>query len=64
MIKKKDKNMNDYYENLIDNCRKCLDKAESEWAKNYWATNLSILLRKYKERVSNGNTITERWHSS
>ena len=52
--------MNDYYERLIDNCRLCLDRANNEWAKNYWATNLSILMRKYKGRVTNGKKIITR----
>lgn len=49
------KKMPDIYEKLIDNTLECLDRAESEWAKNYWSTNLAILMRKLKERTYNGN---------
>ena len=47
--------MPDIYEKFIDNTLECLERAESEWAKNYWSTNLAILMRKLKERTYNGN---------
>ena len=47
--------MPDNYERLIDNTIACIDRSESEWAKNYWSTNLAILMRKLKERTYNGN---------
>ena len=46
--------MPDNYERLIDNTIACLDRSESEWAKNYWSTNLAILMRKYRERNHHG----------
>ena len=36
------------YERLIDNTLACIDRAETEWAVNYWSTNLSILMRRFK----------------
>ena len=47
--------MSDIYEKLIDNTLECIERAESDWAKNYWSTNLAILMRKLKERTYNGN---------
>ncbi len=50
--------MPDIYEKFIDNTLECLERAEledSDWAKNYWSTNLAILMRKLKERTYNGN---------
>ena len=46
--------MPDNYERLIDNTIACLNRSESEWAKNYWSTNLAILMRKLRERTYNG----------
>ena len=43
--------MPDEYERLIDNTIACLKKSESEWAKNYWSTNLAILMRKLREKT-------------
>jgi len=47
--------MPDNYERLIDNTIACIDRSESEWAKNYWSTNLTILMRKLRERIYYGN---------
>jgi len=35
-------------EKRIDNVYTALDNAESDWAKNYWATVLVILLRQMR----------------
>ncbi len=35
-------------ETRIDNVYTALDNAESDWAKNYWATVLTILLRQMR----------------
>jgi hypothetical protein len=43
--------MPDEYERLIDNTIACLNRSESEWAKNYWSTNLAILMRKLREKT-------------
>lgn len=42
--------MPDEYERLIDNTIACLNRSESDWAKNYWATNLAVLMRKLREK--------------
>ena len=39
--------LSDHYDQLIDNTRACMKRAETEWSFNYWDTNLKILLRKY-----------------
>tara|TARA_R110000851_G_scaffold164071_2_gene308164 strand:+ start:797 stop:946 length:150 start_codon:yes stop_codon:yes gene_type:complete len=36
------------YNHLVDNTYKALGYSESNWAKNYWATVLVILLRKQR----------------
>jgi len=43
--------MPDEYERLIDNTIACLNRSESKWAKNYWSTNLAILMRKLREKT-------------
>ena len=39
-------------EKRIDNVYTALDNAESDWAKNYWATVLVILLRQMRSEKS------------
>jgi hypothetical protein len=40
--------MSDVLQKRIDNVYAALDIAESDWAKNYWATILVILLRQLR----------------
>ena len=40
--------MNDRYDKYIDNTLACIKRSETEWAVNYWSTNLQILIRRFK----------------